>query len=415
MNWQGYQRLTRRMLRIFAALELVLCSQCFRNHYGAIREEHNELRGHLKDGRPAKGLQPHHGGFSLRLLRPAQAVLSEHLEKFFTDEEHGLVHGLCTAVTGLLLDNSLLSTRSLRSFFSSAEPQIARFVCSAVLHDFVRSATGKSKGHDEALSKLFPLLLPETFRHSNPGDDEVDKLLVRSDRLELCRFSDWQAWVDARLLERAARGANPDALEIFRRIIRPALVKLARPGCLWIRHGAEFKANISGIRPPDFTDRTYPQAGTFLNVRDNIDGPPGFSVEVSTSPLSGCMGHGGQWQHLQGIISIDEYLLHGSLALCSYSGNDLAGGLLDHPCGVGAAPLSKWVFVLADKLGKRNPYEDVFPKLLAEEASLIPLSLARKWLHIWELWKARLLLSVSALPPVVPGRNEKQEVQATRQ
>ena len=93
---------------------------------------------------------------------------------------------------------------------------------SCILHDFLKSTEDH---HDKKLVNYFPMLLSETYDHSNPKNIGC---LVLADRIELRRYDDYKSWVDDRYnsIYDEFDDSTKILLKIFYEKIRPALSDL---------------------------------------------------------------------------------------------------------------------------------------------------------------------------------------------
>ena len=249
--------------------------------------------------------------------------------------------------------------------------------------------------HDSALEKIFPDLLPETYVHAKPPDKFKDSPLIMGDRLELRRFDDYADWVDPDALVAPNKAAGPGCADLFYSCVRPVLAKLFfGEREIWLRHGLENRDPRYKGPDHDWSLKMYPQQGSYFNIRDAAL-EHGFSVELGRGGLSGCMVHGGDWLHVQGIIPIRRFVSCGGSVKLTCSTSDRSEfSTFDHMCGVGAVPLSEWVFhywTPCQQFPKYvNLYASCLPRMFENGAYLLPTPVVEAWQHIVEQWKMRM-------------------------
>jgi len=154
-------------------------------------------------------------------LTPSKKLELKYYERYFDDVEHGLFHGICSCYIGYLLNDKKIDEQTLASI---------------LLHDFLKSNGFSQETHDKDLSLFYNNLIPETYSHSNPQNE--DNILVRSDRIELTRYDDHENWVDDRYYNTYNCNVK-DALDKFYNEIRPCLLYFYRNRKdIFLRHDA---------------------------------------------------------------------------------------------------------------------------------------------------------------------------------
>jgi len=143
----------------------------------------------------------------------------ENVEDYFTDIEHGFLHGFCVSFWGFYLKQTefvQLEVTDLPNFKIEKENYITKLF-SCFLHDFLRtSRRGCLKAHhDESLKEAFPNLCDETYVHTR---GEGDHELIVGDKIELHRYRP-NSWIDQSLLP----DHDKEEVEMFYNNIRPAL------------------------------------------------------------------------------------------------------------------------------------------------------------------------------------------------
>jgi hypothetical protein len=139
-------------------------------------------------------------------LTPIKKLEMKWYENYFDDVEHGLFHGICSCYIAYLLNDQKIDEKTLASI---------------LLHDFLKSNGISQELHDKELSLFYANLIPETYSHSNPGNE--NDILVRSDRIELTRYDDHKEWVDDRYYNTYNCDIK-DTLDKFYNEIRPCLL-----------------------------------------------------------------------------------------------------------------------------------------------------------------------------------------------
>lgn len=389
--WRHYPRVMHRLYRVLGVMQLSLCSACFRYNHKILRDEHPMLVGVGYDGR-----YHHHAGGIYRILDRVKDVPQGSVQQWFDDVDHGLFHGLCTAIMGAMVAPDLLTeVDAMVDQFHAPEPWAQKYFLSSVLHDFCRGGLGVEEGHDAALEAIFPDLLPETYAHTSPPDKFTNSPLIIGDRLELQRFDDHSMWVDPTVLAAYHRAAGPGCVDIFYRHVRPALFKLFfGEREIWLRHGFEHEDPRYTSPGPDWSLKVFPQQGTYFNVRDAAS-EHGFSIDLGRGGLSGCIQHGQDWLHVQGIIPVKRFAAcGGSVKLTCSSSTRSEFTTFDHMCGVGAVPLSEWVFHYQTPQSNfpeyENPYADCLQPMFENGAHLLPTPIAEAWQYLVDQWKMRM-------------------------
>ena len=368
--------------RILASLQLTLCSYCFR-----MRNRELCAADPLLDAQPGH-IIAHHGGWTNELFSGPEPIPEEDISTWADDPEHGLFHGVCTAMLSGLAAK-VGTTEDLKKHFQEPKPETFALHMAALLHDFVRGSGYDINNHDGRLALHFDKLPAIAYRHSNPASGDLLHPLILADRLELYRFGFADSWVEWDKVEDAVAACDDAALVTFEGIIRPALHRLFfwRNG-VWLRHGAENRGK--SIQKPDYdwSRCEYPQEQSYVNVRDKHKGSLGFSVEVGRGPFAPCIMHGGQYQDLQGLIPLKVYQRYGKLAACQSTYSSHAGGF-DHPCCQGHAPLKEWLFLYRDR--PENLYGDYVDQLIERGAMILPWEFANNWLTFTDMFLVRLL------------------------
>lgn len=384
--WKHYFPFVEKLRRVMAAMQLALCSSCFRYCNRQLLDEHPVLLGRGFDAR-----YHHATGLVWKILELARPVPGEDIQKWFDDKNHGLLHGICTAIAGAMCEpERLISTEALVQQIKDCEPWETNYFLSAVLHDFCRGGMGMEDGHDAALEELFPGLLPETYSHSSPPPAFENSPLISGDRIELLRFEDHATWVDAARLQDARNKFKSPYVDIFYKCVRPALTMLYfHDSDIWLRHGLENRAINVKLPNTDWSKGYYPQPGSFVNVRDAA-AEQGFSIDVGRSCLGHCMRHEGQWLHIQGVMPVKRFVEQGGAIRRCFIDN-APFKTYQHLCGVGQSPLHEWLFHYKTPL-KENPYQDCLQPIFENGAMLLPTDIVETWQQIVSQWRERIEL-----------------------
>lgn len=255
-------------------------------------------------------------------LTPVSDIEESFYTNYFDDVEHGFFHGICAIYMSYILNDYRLDPR---------------LVASLLLHDFLKCNGYSQETHDIELKKIFDALLPETYTHSNPTDGSETNLLIKSDRLELMRYSDWKTWVDNRLYDILNEISNEqkESIMLFYSDLRPILEYLYRNRKnIFIRHGPEEHPGPGEVHLYKNNTDTYPAQNSFMSLMHKT----AYPVEIDTLPLTKCSDHTGMalWRQIQGVITHNDFI--------KYNGKYISQSR-DHIYAVSDIPLNKWVFV----------------------------------------------------------------------
>lgn len=254
---------------------------------------------------PVPSMFGHHTGKITQYLSHGN---SNFTNKWVEDVEHGLFHGLCTAILATYFlgekntvrdlinyydakylpapgklrntDLPIYSKKSLPVFVSKRfkkNIECEKLFASCILHDYFKVASGVHENHDSLLKTIFPNLINETYFHSEAKNHNDPFLL--SDVCELRRYSDYKIWMDNRIDKNLTKKDN-FFLDLFYNIIRPAfLVIFENRYHVWVGHGPESSYKIT-------SEQKYPIG------KDHPD-MEGWSIEHDRLPFSLCGSHEG--------------------------------------------------------------------------------------------------------------------------
>jgi len=227
------------------------------------------------------------------------------------------------------------------------------------------------------LVNYFPDLLKETFSHSNPRNDDVSKPLIRADRLELRRFSNYQTWTDQRF-DAIYQQLPPDKvtqLNLFYQTIRPALEYFyTNRQKIFIRHGLERQGKEY------WQEAIYPPAGSYLEQA------VGYPIETDRLPFgqpnnfkashqnTHCSNHGKTafWNQIKGFITLNDFVEKGGVIINSKK--------RDHLYAKSSISLSNWVFIYqnAERRGQEiNELLEQKNSLVSQETLLLFYNLVK--------------------------------------
>ena len=236
----------------------------------------------------------HHLGHFLRRMNGKKIPISD-IRKWIDDPEHGLFHGMCTAVWALCYFNlevtghydSKSYRKDLNNNIESVHNQRAAMIlASSIFHDFAKTLPDQ-ENHDAVLRSYFEDLADGTYLHANPR--KIDPL-VRADRFELSRFDDWRDWVEKGKLDRKLI----PYLDVFGPV-RECLRRLSFWEGPWIQHGHEGSGPWPGVRSKDERpsaeewdqSEVWPLCGSYMNS----DRTGGWAAEVMFDPFAECQAH----------------------------------------------------------------------------------------------------------------------------
>ena len=218
---------------------------------------------------------------------------------YFNDIEHGLFHSISACYVYYIFNKNKLDERT---------------VASLLLHDFLKCSGFSQEKHDRELINYFPNLLPETYTHSNPPDE--NKLLVKSDRIELRRFNDYKDWVDNRhyrLYDEIDENKKQD-IETFYNNIKPTLEYFYKNrNEIFIRHGLENidKCDVNNVFPPSKSFLVVDKLESYPIEIDRI--PFGYIKTNNPGQRGFCSNHGASsnWNRIKGYITYKEFINNG--------------------------------------------------------------------------------------------------------
>ena len=310
-----------------------------------------------------KGPQQHHMKNMIhQFLNPKIRIDDSFYKNYFDDVEHGFFHGMCAAYNSYILNNYKLDPR---------------LIISLLLHDFLKCNNYTQEEHDKLLQKFFCDLLPETYIHSDPKEPDQNKILIKSDRLELMRYPDWKTWVDNRLYNilNDISIDKQNTINIFYTQIRPALEYFYKnKQNIFIRHGFEkthfYKKNTE----------FYPDINSFqkLTVKQ------AYPIEIDSLPLTTCSDHGKimLWYCIQGFITHNDFINGNG----RYITQDR-----DHMYAISKIPLNNWIFTYQNI----NQYKDcqkIIDNLRSLSVRVIPKSIIKPFFNIHQLFQNRLTI-----------------------
>ena len=144
-------------------------------------------------------------------LSSIKKISNDYYINYFNDIEHGFFHGFCCCYISYIINNKKLDVQ---------------LIYSLLLHDFLKCNGYSQEMHDKKLINYYPKLLPETYTHSNPSEE--NNILIYCDRLELRRYKDYKDWIDNRYYKIYDNFDLEEKTEInyFYNNIRPLLEKI---------------------------------------------------------------------------------------------------------------------------------------------------------------------------------------------
>lgn len=267
-------------------------------------------------------------------LCPNTPFDQQMIDNYFNDCEHGFFHGLCCCIIAYIINGSI-------------DPHTW---ASIILHDFLKTNKYSQSSHDTQLKTFFNKLHPITYRHARIKQADTKWVLIKSDRIELRRYTDYNQWADQRFINTLANLNNnqQQLIEDFYSRIRPVLLYFYQNrNCLFLRHGYEKHL------PPYDLNANFPPLTSYWHKSNT------YAVELDTVPLSNqitcgvpnhdpkliwqdnhCSNHGGMhlWNKIKGFITLDAFK--------SYGGTLHSIRNRDHLMAKSNIPLKEWIFIL---------------------------------------------------------------------
>ena len=318
-----------------------------------------------------------------RFMWEGKSFSPEGITKFENDTEHGVFHGLMTYLIATLLDDNLVPKLKneiknrhegnvnrdndfLQNRFQLAkESNLAcltelKIIPSCLFHDVYRTVYTKDR-HDIKLKEYFPNLDESTYQHSNP--DHKKSILIKSDRVELLRYNDFNDWVNLTTVFEDIPKDKVELIYLFYLRIRPALEKCYEGrNKRWIRHGLEAditKFNFKESYPSEYIGFWNQKKGTeiVLGSSNKIDSNNFWSVLIGNGPLDRCFtGERCKHKDTSNLTYMAETSLFGKLqgkipieTFKNYKGNSLHPCIFrDHLVAQGECPIEEWTFTHTD-------------------------------------------------------------------
>lgn len=330
----------------------------------------------------------HHDGFIFNCMSPKCRIDDNELEIFFSNMEHGLFHGICTAYISWLICQQ---DSKLRNYTYEV------LLMSCVLHGFTKSV----KNDMLELRNIYDFLHPSAY---NPQENDI---LTKADRVELRRYTlnGNTQYETMQLLDDELQ----QIITFFYAFIRPALSYFyACRDRLFVRHGIENQShknfNKSDRYPPlgsyatmnwaDIND--HPSAIKGVYQVTNQDTLTAYPIEVDRMPfgivsdenkfifqtLSHCSAHDNlcHFSKLRGYLDAAEFKLRGGKIYISQK--------RDHLYANSDIKLQYWKFTY-----QGIPYHHEQVQLLIKNKIIvIPQSNLINFWNLVKLLKDRLLI-----------------------
>ncbi len=229
----------------------------------------------------------HNKGAFIRIISDGPHIPSDHIEKWFKDGDHGIIHGIMTAYFSFLnrfprgIPTEVIKEQT-SEHKSDAITEEEFLLTACLFHDFYKSIFG-DENHDENLRQIFPNLPEYTFNHAKPRT--INDLVI-GDRWELLRYPDSDTWLDKQKISNLYKNHNQ---VVFQKHFRPAIGMIFENlDKVWLRHSPErtwVEQNDLAYSKIDRAE-VFPLLGHWP-AREDEDGY--FSIEVGKWPLSGRM------------------------------------------------------------------------------------------------------------------------------
>ena len=296
----------------------------------------------------------------------------ESIGKFENDIEHGVFHGVMTYLISTILDENInknlkhdileyhehkVRAENDSNVFLNKRFEVSldcynneldkfKIIPSCIFHDAYRVMIHHDN-HDLKLKQYFPNLLNETYHHTNPYGVYETSLIVRSDRIELLRYSDYNKWVDIKLIFNNIPQYKIDLIKLFYSTIRPALEKAYQfRNNRWIRHGLEcdietFK--FKNMYPSEYLGFWGEKKGVKMVLGSTDSSKKYWSIELGKGPLNDCFT-----KRLRPDFRPSYELLQGKIPLREFKSNpenNLYPCIIrDHLVASGESPTNDWIF-----------------------------------------------------------------------
>jgi hypothetical protein len=333
----------------------------------------------------------------------------KQVEMWSEDTEHGLFHGLSTAIMAslvirsdfdtirnvmslggecLLVKEKNLSTRKVsidieniinprnysdyHSIHCDEPLSFEQLAASCVLHDFIR-CSGVSEFHDVQLREVFPFLMEKTYSHASPLDHNHP--LVIGDVLELKRYPDHLQWYNPEVVETKLDPEQKQIVQCYYRTIRPALeYAFANKSDLWIAHGPEV--------PNDMSKNSFPQ-----HPHDWA------AIEVDRLPFQHCFIHdknihSAPWAFLRGAIPLQDFKKKGGKVRPHME------FYRDHYYANCDLRFDDWIFVTNNDAKCRRPWLTSMAKHLIDSGcKVVDISIINKFIYLAGVFYDRIILT----------------------
>lgn len=331
-----HQYIEREFNAFLDFIEFMCCRRCWRKtHDLGVRKPYH-----------------HHGGIMHNLSKVNMS--KEEYAMWLNDLEHGFCHGLmvafimflladrakCYAEVGHFGEDSYLKGEPIRK-----TPKVEAAFIAGLFHDFQKTI-GQPVDHDTKLRERFDFFDDAVYRHSNPQPDDLNNPLVKADRLELMRYTDYKDWCDIGMLDQNV--IKQWRITHFYNFIRPAISKIIEDlNAIWVSHVIEETLDTSSDVYPDLHwiahDPSMPETADIGQY---------FSVNIGKIPIIRCHKHAidvllNKPKHVRsisGFISLNRLLKLGG-DVCSYP---ISTWGRDHPFvnkKSVALPINEWFFV----------------------------------------------------------------------
>ena len=293
------------------------------------------------------------------------------IKRWIEDPEHGLFHGMCTALWSMYLTKRLKTTghfsrryrtRNLRTGTESeGNKRVALILTSGIFHDFARVALGDESNHDGALRGYFEDLSEDTYTHANPKEKTR---LVAADRFELTRFDDWSDWVEKDKIDHRIAPYLDSFISI-----RECLRRFTFWEGPWIQHGFEGIYLGHRHRKKQEEEKTWPLQGSYL-----VKG--GWAAEVMLEPFGECQDHYQKCQDNLGEKRVEPaFKKIVGLTTCSRMEKMEPASRTDHLVGRQESDIDNWVFYYK----RDTESHPLVQSWIRRGLPILPYDIVKKW------------------------------------
>lgn len=373
----------------------------------------------------------HHECTFNTVLKSIKKIDESFVDSWIKDTEHGFFHCLMVSFISYYYDQNVFENRKLdfdnidfsKDDIHYMNQYIVKYLSSGLLHDFLKANGWAQEKHDIELREYFPLLMEESYQHSNPSREYDHSLMIIGDRTELRRYPDYEDWVDKKILkhEILLNEENKEILDIFYGILRPSLLYLfENRQKVFVRHGIE---NIHN----ETLDSIYPFKNSYSDVKEHTcyykkkdevlisedrfgNSDMYYPIETGKVPFadyywkdndkihgSKCINHDKHhnWNMLKGVISLKDFKKKG--------GKIVSTNHRDHLYAESEIDTNDWIFIhkvdynhfegiprYRIKGFNKEIYNEHISKLLGKGVHIVSQRVISEFFRVFDLLEAKM-------------------------